>query len=77
MASDGVSDLMPTGYANMPFPIHTIAIVAMGIHLIDNCDFEALADQCESMGRADFMLVLAPLILKGGTGSPVNPLAVL
>jgi kynurenine formamidase len=77
MASDGVSDLMPTGYANMPFPIHTIAIVAMGIHLIDNCDFEPLADQCEWMARAEFMLILAPLILKGGTGSPVNPLAVL
>jgi len=77
LASDGVSDLMPTGYASMPFPIHTIAIVAMGIHLIDNCDFEELGDQCESMARAEFMFVLAPLILKGGTGSPVNPLAVL
>jgi kynurenine formamidase len=77
LGSDGVSDLMPTGYASMPFPIHTIAIVAMGIHLIDNCDFEALADGCESISRSEFMFVLAPLVLKGGTGSPVNPLAVM
>jgi kynurenine formamidase len=77
LASDGVSDLMPTGYASMPFPIHTIAIVAMGIHLIDNCDFEDLARSCQAMDRAEFMLTLAPLILKGGTGSPVNPLAVM
>ena len=77
MAFDGVSDLIPSGYASMPFPIHTIAIVAMGIHLIDNCDFEQLAGACESMARGEFMFALAPLILPGGTGSPVNPLAVL
>jgi kynurenine formamidase len=77
MGSDGVSDLIPSGHATMPFPIHTISIVAMGIHLIDNCDFEELANACESMARAEFMFALAPLILKGGTGSPVNPVAVL
>ena len=27
-------------------------------------------------GRDEFMLVVAPLPVKGGTGSPVNPLAV-
>ncbi len=38
-------------------------------------DLEALAESCERLGRASFQLQLAPLRLAGGTGSPVNPIA--
>jgi hypothetical protein len=32
---------------------------------------------CEQAGRWSFMCVIAPLWLKAGTGSPVNPIAIL
>ena len=57
-------------------PVHEIAIPMMGLPLVDNCDLEELADTCAALGRYDFMLTIAPLVVVGGTGSPVNPLAV-
>ena len=39
-------------------------------------DLEALAATCEELGRWEFLLVVAPLRVQGGTGSPVNPIAV-
>ena len=48
----------------------------MGLHLIDNLDLEDLSRACEEESRSDFLLTIAPLVLTGGTGSPVNPIAV-
>ena len=36
-----------------------------------------LAQECARVNRYEFMLTVNPLILVGGTGSPVNPIAVL
>jgi kynurenine formamidase len=77
LGSDGISDVAPSGYKETPFPIHAITIVAMGVHLIDNADLEALAQACAKLGRYEFLFVLAPLVLERGTSSPVNPLAFL
>jgi len=60
----------------VPMPIHTVAIVALGLHLMDNLDFEALATACAEEGRWEFLLAVAPLVLRRGTASPVNPIAV-
>jgi hypothetical protein len=35
-----------------------------------------LARACVEEKRDDFMLVIAPLTVAGGTGSPANPLAI-
>jgi hypothetical protein len=59
----------------MRSPVHAIGIVAMGLWLLDNCDLEELASTCERLGRFEFQLQLAPLRIAGGTGSPVNPIA--
>jgi hypothetical protein len=32
---------------------------------------------CEQAGRWSFMCVIAPLRLPAGTGSPVNPIAIM
>jgi hypothetical protein len=48
----------------------------MGLWLIDNCDLEALRATCERLGRWAFQIVLSPLRVVGGTGSPANPLAI-
>jgi hypothetical protein len=60
----------------MGFPIHVLAIVAMGVHLLDYLQFEDLGAACESRRRWEFLFVAAPLFIVGGTGSPVNPIAV-
>jgi len=44
--------------------------------LIDNCDLEELAAVCRELGRWEFQIVVTPLRIAGGTGSPVNPVAV-
>ncbi len=57
-------------------PIHRYAIVARGMNLLDNLDLEAAAETAARLDQWDFMLVIAPLRVPGGTGSPVNPLAI-
>jgi len=60
----------------VPMPIHTVAIVALGLHLMDNLDFDGLSVACAQTGRWAFLLTVAPLVLRRGTASPVNPIAV-
>ena len=59
------------------FPIHVLALNAMGVHLLDYLQFEDLAAACERAGRWEFLFVAAPLRIVGGTGSPLNPIAIL
>ena len=77
LGSDGVSDVMPGGSPGWPIPIHMCALVGMGIHLLDNLRLDRLADACAERGRWEFLFIVAPLQIGGGTGSPVNPIAVL
>ena len=77
LGSDGVSDVLPSRVDTVVMPIHTVAIVAMGVHLLDNLDLDELAGACAAAGRWSFLLTVAPLILDQGTASPVNPIAVL
>ena len=57
-------------------PVHAVGITAMGLWLLDNAAFERLAETCARLGRWEFMLTVAPLGMQGGTGSPINPIAV-
>ena len=67
-------DALPIGY-DVPWSVHA-CLFAYGLPLLDNALLEPLADACTEEGRDDFMLVIAPLKVIGGTGSPANPLAV-
>ncbi len=55
--------------------VHDFALLHLGVHLFDNCDLEALADAAAARERWDFLLTAAPLPIRGGTGSPANPIA--
>ncbi len=57
-----------------PWGTHS-AIFAFGVALVDNALLEPLAAACAEEGRYEFMLMLCPLIVEGGTGSPLNPIA--
>jgi kynurenine formamidase len=62
--------------SNLRGAVHDFALVYLGIHLIDNCDLEAVADAAAARNRWEFMVTVAPLPVRGATGSPVNPIAV-
>jgi kynurenine formamidase len=64
-------------YGAPSLPIHSIGIPYMGLALLDNANFEELAATCAELGRWEFLFVVAPLVVVGGTGSPVNPIAIL
>jgi kynurenine formamidase len=77
LGSDGNSDTAPSGVQGVDFPVHVLAINALGLHLLDYLQFEDLLPLCQDSGHWAFLCVIAPLRLPGGTGSPVNPIAII
>jgi kynurenine formamidase len=77
LGCDGNSDTAPSSTEGVAFPIHVLALNAMGVLLLDYLYLEDLGDACLAADRWDFLCVTAPLRIKGGTGSPANPLAIL
>ena len=62
--------------SNLPGAAHDFALLYLGVHMLDNCDLETLAEAAAERDRWEFLLMIAPLPIRGGTGSPVNPIAV-
>jgi len=52
-------------------PVHVHLLVESGIHIIECLNLEQLAAD----GIYEFVFVAAPLKIRGGTGSPIRPLA--
>jgi kynurenine formamidase len=77
LGSDSNSDSAPSIVDGVAFPVHVLAVNALGVHLLDYLQFDDLVPACEAAVRWSFLCVVAPLRLPGGTGSPVNPIAVL
>ena len=76
LGGDGTNDVLPSGVDGVTQPIHQLTIVAMGMPLFDNLDLEAVAAEAARQNRWEFLLVTAPLAMPGGTGSPLNPIAI-
>ncbi len=76
LGSDSNSDAVPSTTEGIAFPVHVLAVHAMGVYLMDYLDLERLATVCAAAGRWEFLFVVAPLRITGGTGSPVNPIAI-
>jgi kynurenine formamidase len=77
LGSDSNNDTAASAVDGVDFPVHVLAIAGLGIHLLDYLQFEELLLLCEEHGRWSFLCVIAPLRLPHGTGSPVNPIAIL
>lgn len=73
---DGVSDVMPSGVEGLANPLHELVLVGLGMRILDNLNLDDVAAAAKSRDRWEFMFVGAPLRVVGGTGSPLNPLAV-
>jgi len=54
-------------------PVHVHLLVKSGIHIIENLNLEELA----AAGIREFTFIAAPLRIKGGTGAPIRPLALV
>jgi kynurenine formamidase len=77
LGSDSNNDTAPSTVDGVEFPVHVLAINALGMQLLDYLEFNGLAPLCEEAGRWTFLCVIAPLRLPTGTGSPVNPIAIM
>ena len=60
----------PTGHVE---PVHQTLIVKNGIHIIENMMLEGLSDDAVN----EFLFVCLPLKIRGGSGSPINAVAVV
>lgn len=76
VGSDLALDVMPSGTEKYVLPVHLGVMVQMGSCILDCLDFRAAAKECRKRKRWEFQLMVAPLSVEGGTGSPVNPLAI-
>ena len=75
IGADGPNDVSPSGLPQ-GVGLHQLALVAMGIGIFDNLDFERAAEEARRLNRYEFLFMAAPLRIEKGTGSPLNPLAV-
>ena len=75
LGNDAVEDVQPSGIEGVARPIHQLAIVALGLPLIDVMDLEAVAEQAARRHRWEFLVTVAAVPVPGGTGFPVNPIA--
>ena len=73
---DGVSDVIPSGVEGLINPLHELVIAGLGMPILDNLDLEAVAEAANERNRSTFLFVGSPLRVPGGTGSPLNPLAI-
>ncbi len=75
VGSDAASEVSPSMVEGVGLPVHTLLIAALGVHILDNQDLEALAQTAAKLKRWEFMITINPLPVTGGTGSPMNTIA--
>jgi kynurenine formamidase len=59
------------GAGHSVLPVHRILLVDAGIHIMEHLNLE----EASAEGLAEFVFVMAPLRIVGGTGSPIRPFA--
>lgn len=65
-------EVSPNPDKQLSLPVHQIALVVNGIHLLENLKLDVLA----AKGVHEFALTMQPLKIQGGTGSTVAPAAI-
>lgn len=51
-------------------------MVWLGVGVVENLDLEQVVATARRLNRYEFMMTFAPIPVEGGTGSPINPVAV-
>jgi kynurenine formamidase len=65
-------EVAPNPDKQLSLPVHQIALVVNGIHLLENLKLDELA--AKNVG--EFAFIMQPLKIQGGSGSTVSPVAV-
>jgi kynurenine formamidase len=74
VAADNIAvEAIPSHDPECAMPLHISLTRDNGVYLGELFDLEPLAKR----GRSNFMLAIAPLMIAGGAGSPITPVAVL
>ncbi|MBV9487988.1 MAG: cyclase family protein [Frankiaceae bacterium] len=77
VATDNLSfEVYPPERDDVFLPVHMIHIVEMGLVQGQNFDLEALATDCASDGRYEFLLVATPEPIVNAAGAPTSPVAI-
>lgn len=75
LGSDGTNDVQPSGIPEEGSPVHKLTLVSMGMPLLDNLNLEEISKEAKKQNKWEFFISVQPLRFKGGTGSPVNAIA--
>ena len=67
---------IPSFQCTWVLPIHSLTLFALGVHLFDNLELDALAETAAKLKRWEFLLMAAPPPFANGAGSLINPIAV-
>jgi kynurenine formamidase len=65
-------EVSPNPDPQISLPLHQLALVVNGVHLLENMKLDELASKQVN----EFVLIVQPLKIQGGTGSTVAPVAV-
>ena len=69
-------EVIPFEDPAVPLPVHALCIRDMGLTLGEMFDLDGLAEDCARDGVWEFLFSAPPLVVTGGTGSPLNPVAI-
>jgi kynurenine formamidase len=69
------NDVAPSRIEGVFLPLHSLALVSLGVSIFDNLDFTDVAETAKELNRYEFMFTAAPLRIEKGMGSPLNPIA--
>jgi kynurenine formamidase len=73
---DAWNDVSPHGFPPaVGLPLHRLALVALGVSIFDNLDFEEAVQVARRLNRWEFLFTASPLRIEKGMGSPLNPIA--
>jgi kynurenine formamidase len=62
-----------TNHPDIMMPVHQHCLAEAGVHLVENLNLSQIVKE----GINEFCLVMLPVKLKGATGSPVRPIAII
>jgi kynurenine formamidase len=69
-------EVRPNETSELNQPWHRVVIPAMGLTMGEMFCLKELAEDCDADGIYEFFFCGAPLVITGGTGSPINPQAI-
>ena len=70
-ADNAPVEVSPNPDRSINLPVHQLALVIHGVHLLENLKLDELV----AKNVSEFALILQPMKMQGGTGSTVSPVA--